>query len=198
MNEVEVKVLGIDKNKIKEKLQSLGAVPVKKEFQTNHMFDYSDQRFFDKGGYVRIRHLVDFVRDQEKSIVTFKELISRERFKTSREIEFTTDNFSETKSFLEALDLKQFRVDEKFRESFKLEEGLIEIDTWAGVPAYLEVEAETEENVIKLLEKIGYKLEESTSMTLAEILKHYNLSNENRIFSETEKNLLAMQMKNNG
>jgi adenylate cyclase class 2 len=198
MNEIEVKVLGIDQDKIKEKLEILGAEPVKKEFQVNYMFDFADSRFFSKGGYVRIRHLTDFAKNREKIAVTFKELISREKFKISKEIEFNSDNFSETKNFLEALGLKLFRVDEKFRESYRLAEGLIEIDTWAGVPSYLEVEAETGEKVEILLGRLGLKLEESTSMTLAEILIHYNLSNENRIFSESEKKFLSLQMKANG
>ncbi len=191
MNEIEVKVLNIDSNKIKEKLETLGAKLVKNEFQINYMFDFSDKRFFDKGGYVRIRKLVDLIDKTEKIILTSKELISKDKFKISKEIEFEANNFKLSKDFLESLGLVLRRTDEKIRYSYELEEGLIEIDTWAGVPTYLEAEANSEENVIKLLEKIGYTLDQSTSMSLSEIMKYYNIKDDNRMFSEQDKKNLG-------
>ena len=122
--EIEVKVLNIDKIETIKKLVRLNAPQIKKEFQVNYMFDYPDGRFFSKGGYVRIRRVKNLLSQEEKNIVTFKELISREKFKISKEIEFTSSEFEATKNFLEALGLQLFRVDEKFRESFSLEDGL--------------------------------------------------------------------------
>ncbi|MBC7474090.1 MAG: class IV adenylate cyclase [Candidatus Sericytochromatia bacterium] len=191
MHEIEVKVLNINLDQIKEKLHSLKAEFYKKEFQTNYMFDYADNRFFDKGGYVRIRKIKNLLNNDVKILVTFKELISKDQFKVSKEIEFYSDNMESTKDFLQALGLKLIRVDEKIRESYKLDEGLIEIDTWAGVPTYLEAESDTKENVETLLHKIGYNIEQSTSMSLAEILKHYDLSNNNLVFSDDIKKSLG-------
>jgi len=190
MKEIEVKVLEINPEDIRKKLLKIGAKLVKKEFQTNLMFDFPDKRFFSSGGYVRIRLIKKLNSDNQdltKGLITFKELISRDKFKVSQEIEFNSDNPEQTKEFLQALGLKLFRTDEKLRESYKLPEGLIEIDTWAGVPPYLEAEAESEEKVIKLLESIDFSLEQSTSMTLAEIMRHYQLGNSDCIFSEKEK-----------
>lgn len=190
MNEIEVKVLDINKLDLINKLKSIDATLVKREFQNNYMFDYPDNRFFSKGGYVRIRKSFSLLDNKEKVVLTFKELVSRDKFKVSKEIEFKSDDFQSAKDFLEALGLKVFRLDEKFRESYKLEEGLIEIDTWAGVPTYFEAEAESEEKVEILLNKLGYQLSQSTSMTLAEIMKHYNIEDSDRLFSEEEKKLL--------
>lgn len=190
MNEIEVKVLDIDKESLVKKLNDINATLVKKEFQNNYMFDYPDNRFFSKGGYVRIRKSISILDKKEKIILTFKELISKDKFKVSKEIEFKADDFDSAKNFLEALGLKLFRVDEKFRQSYKLDEGLIEIDTWAGVPTYFEAEAENEEKVEILLNKLGYNLSQSTSMTLAEIMKHYNIEDTDRTFSNEEKELL--------
>jgi adenylate cyclase class 2 len=192
MNEIEVKVLNIDINIIKNKLTELNAKLVKKEFQVNYMFDFENNHFFDKGGYVRIRKSHDFLKNTEKIVLTSKELISKDKFKISKEIEFNSDNFESSKDFLENLGLKLRRIDEKYRESYKLDEGLIEIDTWAGVPTYLEAEAETEENVVTLLSKLGYELNQSTSMTLAEIMKHYNIKNDNRTFSQEDKKQMGL------
>lgn len=190
MNEIEVKVLDINKSDLINKLKSINATLVKREFQNNYMFDYPDNRFFSKGGYVRIRKSFSLLDKKEKVVLTFKELVSRDKFKVSKEIEFKADDFQSARDFLEALGLKVFRIDEKFRESYKLEEGLIEIDTWAGVPTYFEAEAESEEKVEILLNKLGYQLSQSTSMTLAEIMKHYNIEDSNRLFSEEEKKQL--------
>lgn len=187
-HEIEVKVLNIDKSEVIKKLESLGAKQIKKEFQSNYMFDFENGFFEAKGGYVRIRKALDCLSKKEKIILTSKELISKDKFKISKEIEFGADDFESAKSFLESLGLKQFRLDEKFRESFQFKEGLVEIDTWAGVPTYLEVEADTEENVEVILNKIGYNLEQSTSMVLKEIMKKYNIPNQDMIFTQEEKN----------
>lgn len=192
MNEIEVKVLNIDSESIKRKLNKLNAKLVKREFQINYIFDFENNLFFEKGGYVRIRKAHDFLKDAEKVTLTSKELVSKDKFKISKEIEFNSDSFDSSKDFLLSLGLKLKRTDEKYRESYELENGLIEIDTWAGVPTYLEVEAETEENVINILSKLDYKLEESTSMTLAEIMKHYNIKDDNRNFSIKEKEQMGL------
>lgn len=188
MNEIEVKVLNIDKSEVIKKLESLGAKQIKKEFQANYMFDFENGFFDNKGGYVRIRKALDCRSKKEKIILTSKELISKDKFKISKEIEFGADDFESAKSFLESLGLKQFRLDEKFRESFQFDEGLVEIDTWAGVPTYLEVEADTEEKVEVILTKIGYNLDQSTSMVLKEIMTKYNIPNQDMIFTQEEKN----------
>jgi len=190
MSEIEVKLLDINLSEIRKKLKDTNAILVKKEFQTNYMFDYSDKKLFNKGGYIRIRHCENFIQKEEnpkKALVTLKELVSKDKFKISKETEFNVDNFEETKSFFKALGLNLFRTDEKFRESYKLDNGLIEIDTWAGLPTYLEVEAKTEDDVNTLLKQIGFTLEDTTTMTLKELLVHYNLSDENRIFSNENK-----------
>lgn len=187
MNEIEVKVLNIDKSEVIKKLETLGAKQIKKEFQANYMFDFENGFFDDKGGYVRIRKAIDCLTKKEKIILTSKELVSKDKFKISKEIEFKADDFDSAKSFFESLGLKQFRLDEKFRESFQFDEGLVEIDTWAGVPTYLEVEADTEENVELILNKIGYSLERSTSMVLKEIMQKYNIPNQDMIFTQAEK-----------
>lgn len=187
MNEIEVKVLNIDIETTRKKLQEINAKLLKKEFQTNYIFDFPNEQFFSKGGYVRIRKAFNLLNKSEKIILTSKELVSKDKFKISKECEFGADNFESSKAFLESLGLVLKRSDEKLRESYQLDEGLIEIDTWAGVPTYLEAEADSEEKVISLLSKIGYNLEQSTSMTLAEIMKHYNIVDDNRIFSNEEK-----------
>ncbi|GIW21526.1 MAG: hypothetical protein KatS3mg068_0533 [Candidatus Sericytochromatia bacterium] len=96
-------------------------------------------------------------------------------------------NIDNATKFLNKLGLKIFRIDEKFRESYKLDFGLVEIDTWAGVPTYIEVEANSEKLVEKILNLLGYNLSDSTSMSLKEVIKFYNLDDSNRLFTEEEK-----------
>jgi adenylate cyclase class 2 len=187
MKEIEVKVLNIDKSRLLNNLFLINAKLIKKEFQKNIMFDYEDNRLFNSGGYIRLRELDDLINKKKSYIVTFKELITKDKFKISEETEFETLNLENTIKFLNKLGLKIFRIDEKFRESYKLDLGLVEIDTWPGVPTYIEVEAESEENIKQILNFLDYKLSDSTSMSLKEIIKFYKLGNENRLFSEEEK-----------
>lgn len=192
MNEIEVKVLDIDIESIRNKLNKLNAKLIKKEFQTNYMFDFEDNRYFSKGGYIRIRKAFNLIDKTEKIILTSKELISKDKFKVSKEIEFSSDDFTSSKNFIESLGLVLRRTDEKYRESYKFEEGLIEIDTWAGVPTYFEAEADSEEKVVKLLNYLGFTLEQSTSKTLGELMKLYKIEDNDRIFSLDEKKAMGL------
>lgn len=187
MKEIEVKVLNINKKNVLEKLKALDAKLIKKEFQKNIIFDYEDNRLFNSGGYIRIRELENLLNNKKSIIITFKELISKDKFKISDEIEFEVLNIDNATKFLNKLGLKIFRIDEKFRESYKLDFGLVEIDTWAGVPTYIEVEANSEKLVEKILNLLGYNLSDSTSMSLKEVIKFYNLDDSNRLFTEEEK-----------
>ena len=54
MKELETRIIDIDVEKIRETLNKLGAKNVKRENQTNDIFDFPDRKLLDKKGYARI------------------------------------------------------------------------------------------------------------------------------------------------
>ena len=70
----------------------------------------------------------------------------------------------------------------KYRESYKLNDCLIEIDindkNFCPFP-YLEIETSSEENLESVVKFLGYTLDDTTSETIYEILEKRGLLNNN-------------------
>lgn len=174
MKELETRIIDIDVDKIREKLQSLGAEKVKEEYQTNNIYDFEDNRLLNAKGYARIRITDDKVLNKEVVYMTTKKMLSQETFKVMEENEtIVEDKYAAEKIFISlGLILKQSI--KKYRESYKLNDSLIEIDindkVFCPFP-YLEIETTSEEKLGEILELIGYTMEDTTSKTIYEILE---------------------------
>lgn len=195
-NEIEVKVLDIDIADIKSRLQAAGCQSLGQEFQQNFMFDYANRRLYEEqdGSYIRLRrsqYFPESAQNPETTVLTYKKTLSRERFKIAQETETAVSDFEQTRQFLALLDLRQVRSDEKYRQSYRFEDILFEIDEWAGLPAYLEVEASSEERVSFGLSLLGLSLADSTSMNLREVLTKYKIKASNLHFADFGRNILA-------
>ncbi len=195
-NEIEVKVLAIDVPEIKQRLQAAGCQSLGQELQQNYMFDYANRRLYEEqdGSYIRLRRSRYFptrLDAPETTVLTYKKNLSRERFKIAQETETAVADFEQTRQFLMLLDLRQVRSDEKFRQSYRFEDILFEIDEWAGLPPYLEVEAASKERVAFGLSLLGLRLEDSTTMNLREVLAKYNIKASNLHFADFGRDILA-------
>lgn len=186
--EIEVKVLDIDPEQIRLRLQAAGCVFQRREFQQNYMYDYPDRRLYETqdGSYIRLRRRVwveqveapESPQRHEEILLTYKRVVSREAYKIADETETTVGDLDTMERFLTLLGLVQVRVDEKLRETYHWEQIHFEIDEWAGLPPYLEVEAESEAEVARGLGLLGYTLSDSTSRNLREVLAMYNIDSD--------------------
>jgi adenylate cyclase class 2 len=168
MSEIEIKVLDIDPDRIREKLVALGATQVKQGRETNRMYDFPDERLWEAGSYLRVRSF------GPAHTMTFKRRLAGAAYKTSEEIETTVGDPGAIGQVLESLGLVQRRVDEKDRESWKLGDILFEIDRWPSIPPYLEIEAPTEAQVEEGLRLLDIPRDDKvTSARLDEILRRY-------------------------
>jgi adenylate cyclase class 2 len=195
VNEIEVKVLNIDRETVREKLQALGAVYEGREFQQNRMYDYPDRRLYlqEDGSYIRIRQIRSL--DPEHAgqpnpalqILTLKKTLSRDKYKIAQETETAVADPEAMEQFLLQLGFVRVRIDEKIRESWVWNSIRFELDEWAGLPPYLEVEAPDEAAVSEGLAQLGYTLEQATSMNLNEVLALYKIEADSLCFADFEK-----------
>ena len=62
----------------------------------------------------------------------------------------------------------------KYRESYELENGLVEIDindpSFCPFP-YIEIETDTEENLEKIVTLLGYEMSDTTSKTIYDLIE---------------------------
>jgi adenylate cyclase class 2 len=177
MHELEVKVLGVDTEEVKNKIKMLGGELVKKEQQENYIYALPPH-LSDKTGYVRIRRVHDLIKDTHKNIMCIKTIVSQEKYRTTEEHEFEVMDFEESTNFLKGMRLEFAGQHDKYRESYNLKDALIEIDIWdkeTFPEPYLEIEATDEKNIFEVLDILGIPHEKATSKTLEQIKEEMGL-----------------------
>ena len=65
------------------------------------------------------------------------------------------DSFDATRDFLNAVGLEAKSFQETKRESWKLGNTEIELDTWPWIPSLMEIEAKTEDEIRDVAAKLG-------------------------------------------
>lgn len=173
MQELETRIIDIDVDKIRTILSNANAEKVKMEDQINDIYDFEDGRLLAKKGYARIRTVEDRLNNKTVYYMTTKRMLSQERFKVMEENETIIENKTMGEGIFKSLGLILKESNKKYRESYKLDDCLIEIDindkSFCPFP-YLEIETTSEENLKKIVKLLGYTLEDTTSETIYEIL----------------------------
>jgi adenylate cyclase class 2 len=149
-HEIETKVLDIDKEKVLEKLALMGAQEIQ---NTRLLVDWYRPKGIKEGEdpwFLRIRS-----NSEGKSEVTWKaksEILGISR--KHKEINFPIQEPEKLSDLFEEIGLEKYAHQEKDRISFSFKNYRFDIDIYPGMPAFLEVESDSEESVkeaIKLL-----------------------------------------------
>ena len=168
MQEVEVKILGINKSELISKLVQLGAKKVFEGEMEICYFDFEDASLRKAGKIVRLR------TKGERAELTLKEKVSKEKMKVNNEFETLVDSFDAAKKILEKIGLKEGGQMKKHRISYSLEDAHFELDTLPKIPTYLEIEAHSLERVEFFVKKLGFSMSEAKPWTQQEVMKHYS------------------------
>ena len=92
------------------------------------------------------------------------------------ETEMEVEGIKEANSVLQALGFVHKSYQEKERITYILGDYELDIDTWPGIPTYVEVEGKSEEDLENILNILGYKMSDTVSCTADEIYEKYGLS----------------------
>lgn len=180
MKELETRIIDIDVDNIRSILLSNGAEKVKVEDQINDIYDFEDGRLLGKKGYARIRTVNDMLNNKVIYYMTTKKMLSQDRFKVMEENETIIENKQAGEGIFKSLGLILKESNKKYRESYKLQDCLIEIDindkSFCPFP-YLEIETTSEEKLENVVKLLGYTLEDTTSQTIYDILAQKGLFN---------------------
>lgn len=163
--EFETKILEINVNEITFKLKSLGAKKIGEKSQKRLVYDFNPAR---EKSWIRLRN------DGETSTLTVKE-IHNDEIEGTKELEVTVDDFDTTNLILEKLGYTPKGYQENKRISYELEGTQIEIDFWPQIPPYIEIEGDSKEKVKAMVTKLGYKIEQTTSINTKEVYKKYGI-----------------------
>lgn len=173
MKELEVKVLDIDLEKLRENLLNIGAKLNKKENQINTIYDYEDNSFeTNENGYIRIRETKDLIEKTKNIYFTIKKIISNNGIKEYEETEVEVSSKEELEKILFFLKIYKKHRGEKYREEYLYQNIRYHIDIWdiETVPfPYLEIEVEEKKDLKKALNVIGYSEEDISLKTIKEL-----------------------------
>ena len=174
MKELETRIIDIDVDIIREKLKALNAELVKSEDQINEIYDFKNGSLLAQKGYARVRVTVDRLTNKETVFMTTKKMLSQDTFKVMEENEVIVDNKEMARRIFISLGLELKESIGKYRESYELEDGLVEIDindkSFCPFP-YLEIETSSVEKLENICKLLGYTLEDTNSKTIYDILK---------------------------
>jgi adenylate cyclase class 2 len=149
--EIEAKFLNIDVDKIRNKLKEIGAVlEYPERLMKRKVFDYPDKRLMKIGAWVRVRDEGD-----KKITLSYKKLIDRTLHGT-KEITLDVSDFETMCDFLQACGFDSKSYQETKREKWILGKSEITIDTWPWIPTFIEIESETEEEIHRVSDLIGF------------------------------------------
>lgn len=175
MNEIEVKVLNIDKDEIERKLINLGAKLVKDEDQVNMRFDTIDN-YLKKNcnGYLRIRKTKNYINGKSTNTLTLKKNISRNNCRINEEIETEISNVEEMIKILNELNYIMKAPADKHRRSYIYDDILFEIDEWdkkVYAKPYLEIEVKHEEKLEQAIKLLDIDRRNITVKPIEELIK---------------------------
>lgn len=167
--EFEVRFLEIDVAATKKKLLALGAQDKGEVLLRETIIYDKDLEWLQSHQVIRIREKGDEVE------VTYKR---HAKLKTlgSTEIEFQVDSAQRAAEIFEAIGLQVYRKQEKRRHTFKLGKITFDIDTWPKIPAYIEIEGESQAVIKKAALSVGFDWSKAVfenARTLAE--KYYKI-----------------------
>ena len=111
--------------------------------------------------------------NKEITFMTTKKMLSQDTFKVMEENETIIMDAEMGRKIFLSLGLKLKESIKKYRESYELENALVEIDindkSFCPFP-YIEIETDSIENLEKVVTSLGYTLEDTTSQTIYDIL----------------------------
>ncbi len=172
MEEIEIKILDVDRKKVLEKLALLGAMKTFDGEIYAVFYDYADNSIRDAKGTMRLRKV------GSRSYVTYKEFVENERAKIRSEHECEVADFDEMRNILRSLGLLEWMDMRKRRTTYELPGVQFEldkhIDQYSYVPEFLEIEAKDLDTLYKYVAALGYKKEDCKPWTIIELAQYYS------------------------
>ena len=138
----------------------------------NKFVDFINKFHNNSKKWIRVRQTND------KTTIAVKHILADNGtgIQQMQETEIEVPSIKEANGLLEALGYSYKSYQEKERITYVLEGYELDIDTWPGIPTYVEVEGKSETDLENILNKLDYSMKDTVSCTADEIYEKYGLS----------------------
>ncbi len=158
--EREVTILNIKEEDFIKKLLDNGAVFKDEFLQRRYTYDFTPAL---KNKWIRLR------TNGKKTTLTIKEIKDKKAIDGTEELEVLVGNFDIMNKILKELGYVYRNYQENYRKIYMIDEVEVSIDSWPMIPTYAEIEGKSNEAVISVLNKLGYSLDEATTLDVTSI-----------------------------
>lgn len=152
--EYEVRKLNVAFEEIIQKIEEMGAKKVGQYHQKRYVYDFIPAQ---KGRWIRLRS------NGKITTLTIKEIKSL-RVDGTKELEIEVSDFNDTNELLMKLGYLPRTFQENFRIEYTLNGVNFDLDKWPMIPPYLEIEGNSEIDVKKMINALGFEESEVTTM----------------------------------
>lgn len=166
--ETEVRFLDIDEEAIKEKLLALGAEDEGRVFLEEMIFYNSELTWPEERKIVRLRKKGDKVK------LAYKDF-GQGGAAQAENYETKVGDMQVAAKILEKTGLVMHRKQEKWRHSFTLGDVEIVIDQWPRIPAYIEIEGTSEDDLKRAAGQLGLDWGDAFYDDAKFVLLHYGI-----------------------
>jgi adenylate cyclase, class 2 len=163
--EYEAKVVEINPRDIESKILNAGGKKIREAMMKRYVYDIDPEQ---RGHWVRLRD------DGEKITLTVKK-IHHDGISGTEEEEIKVENFDKTNQLLCLMGFTPSAYQENHRTSFALGAVSLEIDHWPLIPPYLEIEADSREQVIQIASLLGFEESQLTGENTVKIYARYGI-----------------------
>lgn len=148
--EIEARFLDINKKSLIERLIEIGAIDRGEQMLSEIIFYDMAGLWQHEGRYVRLRSVGGGM-----ATLTYKRNTAQ-TIDSAFEVEFSVSDSTQAELFLENVGLKASRHQEKRRHTFLVDGITIDIDTWPGIPTYVEFEGPSEDKIRLVATRAGF------------------------------------------
>jgi adenylate cyclase class 2 len=163
--EHEAKILDIDPIAIEKLILDKGAEKLGEKSMRRYVYGIVPG---DQSKWIRLRD------DGTTTTLTVKQIAS-DAIDGTHEVEVGVDDFDTTNALLGALGFHPKSYQESKRTSFVLDSAQVEIDTWPLIPPYVEIEAGSKEEVIRIAALLGYADDQLTGENTIKVYARYGI-----------------------
>lgn len=161
--EFEVRILEIDPEEIKKRLEKLNATFEWDYVQKRYVYDFKPK---EENKWIRLR------TNGKKTTLTIKNIVTS-KIDGTQELEVVVDDFDRTNLILKELGYEAKGYQENRRIQYLLNGVEIDIDSWPKIPTYLEIEGPSEDAVYHAVSVLGFDKEDCTTRDVEGIYLDY-------------------------
>lgn len=164
--EYEARMLDVRVSDLISILEQKGARKIGCFHQKRFVYDFIPAQ---KGRWIRLRS------NGMETTLTIKEIKSLQ-IDGTKELEIVVSDFDDTNAILSKLGYSPRTYQENFRIEYNLNGVNFDIDKWPMIPPYVEIEGNSEKDVLNAIESIGLKKTDFTTLDVDTIYsKRYGI-----------------------